>query len=173
MRSKINLLIAFLLITNLGLAQTDLDDLTFAIRNAGIEVEGFFEEDSLVYQFDPSNLRNSSFKLSIQTSSINTGIGARDKHLRKSKYFDVENYPTLIFSSKQIKKTEAGYTIFGELTMKATTRSIEIPFTIQELDGKQYFIGDVMLDRRDYGVGKNHLILGDEVKINIKTLYQK
>ncbi len=171
MVSRISLLFLFTIITHLSLAQTEPADITFIIRNAGIGVDGFFEENSVDYKFYPNDLNASFFKLTIPTTTINTGINARDKHLRKSKYFDVEEYPNLTFSSTKITKTQEGYTLTGNLTMKETTLPVEIPFTVEVVDGKKYFIGNTELDRRDYGVGRNHLILGDLVRINIKVPY--
>ncbi|MFT6873613.1 MAG: polyisoprenoid-binding protein YceI, partial [Roseivirga sp.] len=118
-------------------------------------------------------LGSSYFKLTIPTSTINTGINARDKHLRKSKYFDVENYPTLSYTSTNVVRTVEGFKLLGKLTIKETTLPIEIPFSIDVIDGIKYFNGAVELDRRDYGVGKNHLILGDLVNINIKVPYSE
>ncbi|MFT6872903.1 MAG: polyisoprenoid-binding protein YceI, partial [Roseivirga sp.] len=92
---RISLLLACLFISSLGAAQTGASEITFTIKNAGIGVDGFFEQTSVSFNFKPNDLGSSYFKLTIPTSTINTGINARDKHLRKSKYFDVENYPTL------------------------------------------------------------------------------
>lgn len=173
MASRISLILAFVFITNLGFSQAADNAITFIIKNAGIGVDGFFEESSVNYKFYPNDLNASFFKLTIPTTTINTGIKARDKHLRKSKYFDVEEYPNLTFNSTRVVKTTEGYKLLGDLSMKATTLPIEILFTIEEVEGKKYFIGNTELDRRDYDVGKNHLILGDLVKINIKILYSE
>jgi len=173
MISRISYLLITLLVANLGVAQTKSADISFVIRNAGIGVDGFFEENTLTYAFNPEDLGASYFKLSIPTTTINTGIKGRDKHLRKAKYFDVENYPQLTFESTKIIQTDIGYALTGELTIKKTTRSLEIPFSIEEIEGQKYLSGYVELDRRDYGVGKNHLILGDLVRISIKVDYKE
>lgn len=173
MVSRISLLLICLFTTSLGFAQTGASEITFTIKNAGIGVDGFFEENTLTFKFEPDDLGASYFKLTIPTSTINTGIKARDKHLRKSKYFDVENYPNLSFTSTSVLRTAEGYKLLGKLTIKEATLPIEIPFSIEVIDGIKYFNGAVELDRRDYGVGKNHLILGDLVTINIKAPYSE
>ncbi|MFT7150584.1 MAG: polyisoprenoid-binding protein YceI [Nonlabens sp.] len=170
---RISLLLACLFISSLGAAQTGASEITFTIKNAGIGVDGFFEQTSVSFNFKPNDLGSSYFKLTIPTSTINTGINARDKHLRKSKYFDVENYPTLSYTSTNVVRTVEGFKLLGKLTIKETTLPIEIPFSIDVIDGIKYFNGAVELDRRDYGVGKNHLILGDLVNINIKVPYSE
>ncbi len=173
MVSRISYILVTFLVANLSVAQTESVDISFVIRNAGIGVDGFFDENTLTYKFNPEDLEASYFKLSIPTTTINTGIKGRDKHLRKAKYFDVENYPKLTFESTKIAKTDLGYSLTGQLTIKKTTKAVEIPFTIEEVEGQKLLKGYIELDRRDYGVGKNHLILGDLVRISIKVAYRE
>lgn len=157
--------------TSLGHGQTSASKITFIIKNAGIGVDGTFDKISVNYKFLPESLDQSFFAVTIASSSINTGNKARDKHLRKSKYFDVENYPNLTFKSAKVVKTSEGYTLHGDLTIKKTTLPVEIPFTVNKEDKVSFFQGALELDRRDYGVGRNHLILGDIVKIEIQVPY--
>ena len=171
MTSRIKLILILLFISSVALAQAPVD-IKFKIKNAGINVSGFFEETKVTQKFMPDDLTNSSFEVTIPATTINTGIKGRDKHLRKAKYFNVEEYPNIKFRSTRIVKTTTGYLLKGNLTIKATTLAIEIPFTLEkDENGNEVFKGYVELDRRDYGVGKNHLILGDLVKIDIKVPY--
>ena len=159
--------------TSVGHGQTSASQITFIIKNAGIGVDGTFDKISVDYKFDPENIDQSSFAVTIASTSINTGNKTRDKHLRKSKYFDVENYPNLTFKSARVEKTAEGYALHGDLTIKKTTRSVKIDFSIKKEGGKSFFQGALELDRRDYGVGRNHLILGDLVKIEIQVPYSE
>ena len=171
MISRIRILPVLLLLSTLAFGQAPVD-IKFKIRNAGVNVTGSFQEVTVTQKFMPDDLQNSYFEVSIQATTINTGIKARDKHLRKAKYFNVEEYPNIKFRSSRITKNPDGYSLKGNLTIKATTLAIEIPFNLEkDDDGNEILKGYVELDRRDYGVGKNHLILGDLVKINIKVPY--
>lgn len=166
---KTSLVAAFLLV-GLGMqAQEEGAKLiSFKIKNAGVNVKGTFHDHSVTARFDENDLANAYFEVKIEVSSLDTGIKGRDKHLKKAKYFDLENHPQIVFKSTSIRKTAEGYTAVGDLTIKKTTRQVEIPFTVTALDGKyKDFSGFLEIDRRDYGVGKNHLIMGDAVKIEI------
>jgi polyisoprenoid-binding protein YceI len=168
-----NSLLAVLLFTLLQVqAQEEQHLVSFTIKNAGINVDGFFSEAIARVQFDPANLRNASLAATIEVSSIDTGIKARDKHLKKEKYFDLDNYPQITFQSTRVSKQEKGYLLKGNLTIKETTLPIEIPFTIERVAEGSIFKGSFTLDRRDYGVGKNHLILSDEVTVEIYYVLQ-
>lgn len=168
---RISTIWILLLVVSLSYGQTSRTKVTFVIKNAGIAVDGAFDKVSVGFKFNPEDLSQSKFEVTIPTTSINTGNKTRDRHLRKSKYFDVEDYPNLTFKSTRIEKTNAGYTLFGDLTIKTTTRSVEVAFTIGEDNAEPFFLGSIELDRRDYGVGRNHLILGDLVKIDIRVPY--
>lgn len=171
MVSKISHLLLLLCLATLGYGQADNAQVKFFIKNAGITVDGTFEEILVTYKFQPENLQASKFEVSIPTKTINTGNKARDKHLRKSKYFDVETYPNMTFISTRIEKTAEGYHLFGDLTIKKTKREVTIDFAIETSDGATSLVGNLALDRRDYGVGKNHLILSDLVSIEILLPY--
>lgn len=146
------------------------DSLTFVIKNAGIDVDGIFRSHSITQNFDSQNLDNSFFKARIDVNSIDTGIKARDKHLKKEKYFYAEEFSHIKFESTSILITPDGYLMKGNLSIKETTLPVEVPFSTTMVDGVEKFKGYLELDRRDYNVGKNHLIMGDLVKIYISVV---
>ncbi|OEK06948.1 YceI family protein [Roseivirga misakiensis] len=171
MLTRISTILILVCLTSFGYAQSDKTEVTFFIKNAGLTVDGTFDEITVTQKFSIENLETSRFEVSIPTKSINTGNKARDKHLRKAKYFDVENHPNLTFKSTSIKKTAEGYSMLGDLKIKGTKREVQIDFTIDQSNPTWFFVGGLELDRRDYKVGKNHLILGDNVRIEIKLPY--
>lgn len=143
---------------------------SFTIKNAGVNVKGTFLSYSVTTKWDATDLVNSRLSATIEVNTLNTGIKGRDKHLKKAKYFDVENYPQIKLESTGINKTNSGYLLKGNLTVKATTLPVEIPFTVESSPEGNVFTGAFEIDRRDYGVGKGHLIMGDKVKIKIYHL---
>ena len=144
-------------------------EISFKIKNAGIYVDGIFDSIQVIQQFDPQELSSANFDVTIPVTTIDTGINARDRHLMKSKYFDVENYPEIRFQSTSLEQRETRYQLKGNLNIKETTLAVAIDFDLETKEGKLYYVGSLELDRRDYGVGKNHLILGDIVKIMIQV----
>jgi len=156
---------AFILTFFLAFQLNAQDSITFVIKNAGINVDGIFLNHTVTQRFDPENLQDAFFKAEIDVNSLNTGIKGRDKHLKKEKYFFVDKFPVILFESSGVTRANDGFLIQGELNIKGTKKQVEIPFTLEEIDGKQKFQGYLEIDRRDYNVGKNHLIMGDLVKI--------
>ncbi|MEQ9373972.1 MAG: YceI family protein [Imperialibacter sp.] len=148
--------------------------ITFSIKNFGINVEGAMNEIAGQITFDPTNLTKSIFDVTLQTSSLNTGIDLRDSHLKKEEYFDVENYPSIRFiSSTIVKLSDSGYRVTGLLKIKETEKEVIFPFTVQKStkndDTVIVFSGSFAINRRDFGVGGRSFSMADEVQIDLKV----
>lgn len=154
--------------------------LNFRIRHFFTPVPGVFERWGGTFKFDPENLEGSSIDISIDVSSINTKNERRDGHLRTADFFDAEKYPNMTFVSSSITSTgENSYVATGELTIKETTHTIELPFEF--LGAMPHpsranttvagFRSELTLLRNDYGVGTGDYIqtavIGNEVTIEI------
>src|SRR5215510_7337077 len=74
----------------------------FVIKNFGISTGGTFEGLSGSITFDPAKIASASFDVSVDAKTVDTDMEARDNHLRKEEYFDVEKYPKLTFRSTKI-----------------------------------------------------------------------
>jgi polyisoprenoid-binding protein YceI len=146
----------------------------FKIKNAGLSVDGSFKGLSGTIVFDANKPTESSFEVSLDAKTVNTGNNSRDGHLKKKDYFDVETYPKIGFKSKKTEATKTGYLTTGNLTIKGKTKEITILFTYSEKNSEGLFTGNVVLNRLDFGVGESSWILSDEVTIllNIKVLNQ-
>jgi len=103
----------------------------FKIRHMGlIQVPGYFRNFEGTLDFDPSDIKNSSVEFSAEVKSVDTGVNARDNHLRSKDFFEVTTYPEMSFKSSRIKKKGKRYMVKGELTIKDVTKEIEFPVRI-------------------------------------------
>ncbi len=134
---------------------------TFTIKNLGIEVNGTLSNPRGTILFDPNDLAGSSIQASVPVKTINTGIDARDESLREEEYFHVDKYPDMQFRSSSITKTANGYQVKGTLTIKGISKSVSIPFSVEN----QVFTGSFTIDRLDYQVGESSWVMSDEVKV--------
>jgi polyisoprenoid-binding protein YceI len=155
-----------------GQTYTPIDDgskVHFVIDNFGIATGGDFTGLTGTVKFDPADLANSDFDVSVDAATVNTDIAARDTHLRKTEYLDVKNYPKLSFKSTRITKTNKdGYLyMFGNITIKGVTKEVKFPFTAAAKNGGYLFEGSFKLNRRDFGVGGNSLSLSEELTVSL------
>ncbi len=150
--------------------QDATSSVTFRISNLGVSVDGSFKGLKGNIRFDENDLTQSSFNASVETATIETGIGLRDKHLKKEDYFHVSAYPTMTFTSNSVTRTSNGnLEAKGDLQIKNTTRKIIIPFTFKAINNGCLFEGSFKLNRRDFDIGGNSLTLSDEVNVTLRV----
>lgn len=144
--------------------------LDFKIGNFGFDVKGSFTGFKGDIHFDPQNVANSMFDVTIDASTVNTDNNSRDQHLGGESYFDVKNYPTIHFISSKITAGGKGnvFIAYGKLTIKGKSKDISIPFiATPETDGYQ-FKGSFKINRKDFGVGGTSTISNElEVSLNV------
>jgi polyisoprenoid-binding protein YceI len=168
----------FCVVTAFGQNYTPTDagsKVRFVIKNFGINTGGTFEGLAGSIIFDPANLAGASFNVSVDAKSVDTDVEARDNHLRKEEYFDVEKYPKLSFRSTKITTTnKEGYLfMFGVITIKNISKEISFPFKQTSKDGGILFDGEFKLNRLDFGVGGKSFSMSDELNVELSIFAKK
>ena len=151
----------------------------FKVRHMGlIEVPGFFRDFIGEVNFDATDVKKSSVSFKAMTTSVDTGVAARDKHLRTADFFEVEKYPEMTFTSTKVEKKGKGWVVTGDLTIKGVTKSVVIPFEIagwlpagERAGMKMGIAGETTINRRDFGINWGTNLpsgipsVSDEVKV--------
>ncbi len=147
----------------------------FVIKNFGINTGGTFEGLSGAIEFDPQNLAAAKFNVSVEAKTVDTDIQARDNHLRREEYFDVEKYPRLSFTSTKVTRTNKPEYLymFGNLTIKGVTREVKFPFQVFQKENGYLFEGEFTLNRRDFGVGGRSFSLSDKLDVELSVFARK
>ena len=140
----------------------------FSLNAHGQELIGNFKGAKGVVRFDENELGNSSFDCTIDITTINTGIEARDKHLQKKGYFGADISPVGKFTSNKIEKTATGYMATGNFMLKATTKDISIPFVYEGTKTEGTFKGTFRIKRSDYNIGEPDDDISDDVTISLE-----
>jgi polyisoprenoid-binding protein YceI len=153
----------------------------FSIRHMMIaNVHGHFNKIKGAIYFDPDDVIHSSVEVSIDVSSICTGIKKRDKHLCSPDFFDVEKYPEILFKSTKVESTDGRRCkVNGDLTIHGITKPVTLkveyfgpiksPFGATSLG----FSAKTKINREDFGIKWNMdmegggVMVGREVEINI------
>ena len=147
----------------------------FVIKNFGISTGGTFDGLAGNITFDPVNLNSANFNVSVDAKSVDTDMEARDNHLRKEEYFDVEKYPKLSFRSTKVTTTnKEGYLIMvGIITIKNVSKEVSFPFTQKSQNGGILFEGEFKLNRRDFGVGGKSFSMSDDLNVELSIFAKK
>ncbi len=174
MKNKITILFTVLFLTiSIIIAQTPLKvistTITFKIKNAGLNVTGSFKGFEGEIKFAPESFKTSFIKASVDANTINTGITSRDNHLKKEEYFDVVKYPKISIVSSFFGKDGNNFKGYFKLNIKGITKDVVIPFIFENNTIK----GNFTIDRRDFKVGGNSMLMGDKVTVSIQLNLSK
>ena len=153
----------------------------FGIKHMAIStVRGRFAVKEGTIQLDAANVPNSSVEVTIDVTSIDTGVARRDTHLKSPDFFDAAMYPTATFKSTKVVATDNGFDVIGDLTLHGVTRAITLhmePPSKEQIgmDNKPHrgFAATASLHRHDFGLVWNGLlksgdpVVGDDVMLTL------
>jgi polyisoprenoid-binding protein YceI len=153
----------------------------FTVRHLAISnVTGNFTRVTGSVVLNEKDITQSQVSASIDVSSVDTRVEARNKDLKSPNFFDVEKYPTIEFKSKRIVSGGGKLQVIGDLTIHGTTREVTL-----DVDGPTPELSDpwgnsrrgisatTTINRRDFNLTYNNLlktgeaVVGDNVKIQI------
>ncbi len=150
----------------------------FKVRHLGISyVTGKFDKFEGQLMFDGDQL--TSLKGTADTTTINTADSKRDGHLKSDEFFAADKFPTLIFESTKITRTENILSVVGNLTMRGVTKVIVLQgqmggFANMGPVRKTGLVLEGDINRQDFGLKFNktletgQLMVGDQVKISLE-----
>jgi polyisoprenoid-binding protein YceI len=125
------------------------------------------------------NVLDSTVAATIQMGSISTGDDARDTHLKSADFFDVEQFPTMTFTTTAIRSATDGFVLVGELTIKGVTRAVELDLEFEGVQQDPWggtragFSATGEVNRKDWGLEWNvaleagGVLVGDKVKLQL------
>jgi polyisoprenoid-binding protein YceI len=152
----------------------------FTVRHMVIaKVRGAFTRFSGALEFDAEHPESSRVSANIEAASIDTREPKRDEHLRSADFFDVAAHPELRFESTRVERTDDGYRVTGDLTIRGVTRSVvldaEFTGTGKDPWGNRRigFQAKTAINRKDFGLHWNAalesggVLVGEKVDIEL------
>ncbi|HAM50684.1 MAG TPA: polyisoprenoid-binding protein [Nitrospiraceae bacterium] len=155
----------------------------FRVRHMMVaNVHGQFNKLSGSIQFEPPDMAHLSVEAQIDATGIYTGIQKRDDHLRSPDFFDVANYPNIVFKSSKAEAVSGNRgKLTGNLTMRGITRPVALDIEFfgpvkDPFDEGGISIGfnaSATVNRKDYGIMWNAetesvVVAGWEVLISLE-----
>ena len=153
----------------------------FTVRHLGISnVTGNFTKVTGSVVLNEKDTTQSQVSASIDVSSVDTRVEARNKDLKSPNFFDVEKYPTIEFKSKRIVNDGGKLQVIGDLTIHGTTREVtlDVDGPTPELtdpwgNSRRGISATTTINRKDFNLIYNNVlktgeaVVGDNVKIQI------
>ncbi|WP_395091961.1 YceI family protein [Vaginella massiliensis] len=139
-------------------------------------VDGKFTDfDVHVKDFDATDLLKAKFHVLANLNSVDTGIEARDTHLKSADFFDVAKNKNLEFTSTKVTKIKGNaYALSGNLTLNNITKPVNLKLVYNgkvnnSMNKKNThgFTIEGKLNRLDFGIGNNfpEAVVGNQINI--------
>lgn len=136
--------------------------------------EGRFKDFTGTIVYDPKNPATSQVEFTVQANSIDSRNADRDGALRSKDFFNVAQYPTLGFRSRQVEKKSADtLLVTGDLTIRGVTKPITIPIKLLGINR----VGDMgllagfestfVINREDFGIARGWDIISKEATVHL------
>ena len=151
----------------------------FSVRHLVIaKVRGSFTRWSGTVHVPDADFAKASVAVTIDASSIETGVADRNAHLKSADFFDVAQYPELRFVGKRVQpRSGREIEVVGDLTIKGITR--EVVLRVEQHgqakdpwgNVRAAFTATTSIDRKDFGLTWNQVLetggvmVGDRVEI--------
>lgn len=174
----------FLLFTGNALANPESFDIdpvhtrvAFMVSHAGFSNPiGTFSGSTGQLQFDEKDWSQSSVSVNIPLASLNLGDTHWQEKILDGTFFDVRNFPTATFVSRQIEKLSDNTGIaYGTLTIRGISQAVNLNFTLNALKRHPLnfkktigFSATAILSRKAFSMNSWINVIGDDVKIIIE-----
>jgi polyisoprenoid-binding protein YceI len=164
--------------TSTWVSDPNHSEVDFAISHMSIaKVHGRFGGVNATIQLNEADVTKSSVQVTIDVSTIDTGVQARDADLKSPNYFDVANFPKATFTSTSVTKNGGKLTVAGNLTLHGVTKPVVLdvegpsaPVTVRD---KVHcgFSATTTINRVDFGISPKTAaaMLGDDVALTIEV----
>ena len=153
----------------------------FSVKHMMISsVKGVFREVAGAITIDEAAPERSHVEATINTASVDTGVGMRDDDLRSANFFDSQQFPEITFRSTAVEPVDGDtWRVRGDLTIRDVTREVVLEtefggrapdFTGTERAG---FTAETTINRKDFGLNYNPVletggvVVGDKVKVTL------
>ena len=144
------------------------------------KVRGHFGNIGGSIVMNEADVSKSTVNVTIDVSTCDTGVSARDNDLKGPNIFDAAQFPTATFVSTSVAKSGNGLTVTGNLTLHGVTKPIVLDVSgaatpIKDPMGNMKLGGSATtrINRQDFGVAWNKsldsggVVVGDQVDVTI------
>ncbi len=159
---------------NIDPAHSSVD---FTVKHMALSnVRGHFGGLKGAITLNEADVTKSSVSVTIDATTVDTGMQMRDNDLKGANYFDVAKFPTATFASTSVSGGGGHLTVAGNLTLHGITRPVTLDVSgpagpVTGMDKKPHsgYSATATIKRKDFGVGANtpDNMVSDEILLTI------
>jgi len=152
-------------------------EVSFKVKHLVIStVTGYFKKFEGFAETESEDFDGATVSFSADIDSIDTNQTDRDNHLKSGDFFDAANHPKLSFTGK-ISKSGEDYKLIGDLTLRETTKQVELDVELGGVAGDPYgqtkagFEIEGKVNRKEFGLSwsavteAGSVVVSDQVKL--------
>lgn len=156
-------------------------EVSFKVKHLVIStVTGFFKKFEGNMESSTEDFDGAKVNFSAAIDSIDTNQTDRDNHLKSADFFDAANHPNLLFSGV-IEKKSGEYKLVGDLTMRDTTKVIELEVDFGGIAADPYgqtkagFEIEGKVNRKDFGLSwsaiteAGNVVVSEQVRLHLSV----
>jgi polyisoprenoid-binding protein YceI len=106
----------------------------------------------------PGVPESATLSLVISAASMTTGSGVKDQMIKGPKFFYVDNYPAVSFTSTKVIPSgdPNKFQVQGDFTLRGVTKPVTLQVNLaRDSNGGGQIYADLSFDRRDFGMTQN------------------
>ncbi len=140
------------------------------------QVRGHFGNIGGSIVWNEGDITKSTVNVTIDVTTVDTGVAARDADLKSDHFFDVAQFPTATFVSTSVSKSSGGLTISGNLTLHGVTKPVVLQVDgprgpLPGMDKRPHagFSATTTVKRTDFGIATKYppSVVGDDINLTI------
>lgn len=139
----------------------------FGVNSAAMRVEGKFQEfrGGILLTKEGQGIAYSV--MVIRSDTLDTNSAFVKPILKGEQFFDVENYPEIVFINRDFRWIDNNTaTIGGELTIRGITHPVVFNVKIRDIENDRIqFVGVTKINRADYGMDALSSVVDDDVDL--------
>jgi polyisoprenoid-binding protein YceI len=153
-------------------------EIDFTVRHMSVSnVHGRFGIKEGKILFNDADATKSSVTVTIDATTVDTGVSGRDNDLKSDHFFDTATYPTATFTSTSVAKNGNNLAVTGNLTLHGVTKPVTLDVEgpsapVPGMDHKPHtgYSATATIKRTDFGIAAKYpaAAIGDEIKLNIE-----
>src|SRR5579863_3960954 len=151
-------------------------EVDFSVQHMSLSnVHGRFGNIGGTIVMNDADVTKSTVNITVDVSTVDTGVPPRDNDLKSAHFFDATQFPTATFVSTSVAKSGGGPTVVGNLTLHGVTKPVTLAVEgptgpAQGMDKKPHsgFSGTTTISRTAFGIASSFptAMVGDDVKLS-------